>query len=80
MCEVHIHQGSAGSAQGIDLGACTGDLEWQHSLLRSIQSAARLLTPVQDGEFPPVWTLIMDTASPSPEVLARQLSEPSAHR
>jgi hypothetical protein len=75
VCEVHIHQGSGGAVQAVDFGVCTGDLEWQHSLLHSIQQAARLLTPVQDGEFPPVRTLMMDTASPSPEVLARQLSE-----
>ena len=80
VCEVHIHQGSAGAVQAVDFGVCTGDLEWQHSLLHSIQEAARLLTPVQDGEFPPVRTLMMDTASPSPEVLARQLSEPLTRR
>ncbi len=75
VCEVHIHQGSGGAVQAVDFGVCTGDLEWQHSLLRSIQEAARLLTPIQDGEFPPVRTLMMDTASPSPEMLARQLSD-----
>ena len=78
VCEVHIHQGSAGAVQAVDFGVCTGDLEWQHSLLHSIQEAARLLTPVQDVEFPPVRTLMLDTAAPSPEVLARQLSEPIA--
>jgi len=80
VCEVHIHQGSAGAVQAVDFGVCTGDLEWQRSLLHSIQQAARLLTPAQSGEFPPVRTLMMDTASPSPEVLARQLSEPTARR
>ena len=80
VCEVHIHQGSAGVVQAVDFGVCTGDLEWQRSLLHSIQQAARLLTPAQNGEFPPVRTLMMDTASPSPEVLARQLSEPIARR
>ena len=80
VCEVHIHQGSAGAVQAVDLGLCTGDLEWQQSLLHSIQEAARLVTPVQDGQFPPVRTLMMDTASPSPEMVARQLSEPVTRR
>ena len=80
VCEVHIHQGSAGAVQAVDFGVCTGNLEWQRSLLHSIQEAARLLSPVREGAFPPVRTLMMDTASPSPEVLARQLSEPIARR
>src|ERR1700722_11439663 len=42
VCEVHIHQGRAGAVQAVDLGVCTGDSEWQRSLLRSIQEAARL--------------------------------------
>ena len=80
VCEVHIHQGSAGAVQAVDFGVCTGDQEWQRSLLHSIQAAARLVSPIQEGQFPPVRTLMMDTASPSPEVLARQLSEPIARR
>ena len=80
VCEVHIHQGSAGAVQAVDFGVCTGDLQWQRSLLHSIQEAARLVSPIREGEFPPVRTLIMDTASPSAEVLARQLSEPIARR
>jgi hypothetical protein len=80
VCEVHIHQGSAGAVQAVDFGACTGDLKWQRSLLHSIQAAARLVSPIQEGPFPPVRTLMMDTDSPSPEVLARQLSEPIARR
>lgn len=80
LCEVHIHQGHAGQVQAIDFGECSGDSVWQRSLLRSIQQAARLVSPTEQGEFPPVRTLLMDTASPSPEVLARQLSEPIARR
>lgn len=80
LCEVHVHQGRAGDVQAVDLGECTGDEAWQRSLLRSIQQAARLISPTEAGEFPPVRTLYMDTHSPSPEVLARQLSEPVAHR
>ena len=80
VCEVHIHQGHAGAVQAIDFGACNGDSAWQRSLLRSIQEAARLVSPMEEGEFPPVRTLLMDTASPSPEVLARQLSESVARR
>ena len=80
LCEVHIHQGHAGDVQAVDFGECNGDSQWQLSLLRSIQQAARLVAPAQQGEFPPVRTLLMDTASPSPEVLARQLSEPIARK
>jgi len=80
LCEVHIHQGRAGEVQAVDFGECTGDSVWQRSLLRSIQQAARLVSPTAEGEFPPVRTLFMDTSSPSPEVLARQLSEPVARR
>ena len=80
LCEVHIHQGHTGQVQAIDFGECTDDSVWQRSLLRSIQQAARLVSPMEEGEFPPVRTLILDTASPSPAVLARQLSEPSARR
>ena len=80
LCEVHIHQGHTGEVQAVDFGVCTGDSMWQRSLLRSIQQAARLVSPMEEGEFPPVRTLFLDTASPSPAVLARQLSEPIAHR
>ena len=80
LCEVHVHQGHSGDVQAVDFGECNGDSVWQRSLLRSIQQAARLITPAQEGEFPPVRILLMDTASPSPEVLARQLSEPIARR
>ena len=80
LCEVHIHQGHTGQVQAIDFGECTGDSVWQRSLLRSIQQAARLVSPTEEGEFPPVRTLVLDTASPSPEVLARQLSEPIGRR
>jgi hypothetical protein len=80
LCEVHIHQGHTGEVQAVDFGVCTGDSVWQRSLLRSIQQAARLVSPMEGGEFPPVRTLLMDTASPSPAVLARQLSEPIARR
>jgi hypothetical protein len=80
LCEVHVHQGHSGDVQAVDFGACNGDSVWQRSLLRSIQQAARLITPAQEGEFPPVRILLMDTASPSPDVLARQLSEPIARR
>ena len=80
LCEVHIHQGRAGAVQAVDFGVCNGDSAWQRSLLRSIQQAARLVSPTEEGEFPPVRTLLLDTAALSPEVLARQLSEPIARR
>jgi hypothetical protein len=78
LCEVHIHQSVSGEVQAIDLGGCSGDSLWQRSLLQSIQQAARLVSPTLEGRFPPVRTLMLDTASLSPEVLARQLSEPDA--
>jgi hypothetical protein len=77
-CEVHIHQSVSGQVQAIDLGGCSGDSMWQRSLLQSIQQAARLVSPTGEGRFPPVRTLMLDTASLSPEILARQLSEPDA--
>jgi hypothetical protein len=80
LCEVHIHQGRTGDVQAVDFGECTRDSVWQRSLLRSIQRAAKLVAPTEEGEFPPVRTLLLDNPSPSPEGLARQLSEPVARR
>ncbi len=75
-CEVHIHQGNTGVVQAVDLGECTGDLEWQRVLMGSISMAATLVSPVAGTRFPPVRTWNFDTASISAEQLAEQLSRP----
>lgn len=73
-CEIHIHQSLTGRVQAIDFGECTGDVVWQHTLLRTIQQAAQLVKPTPDAQFPPVRTLTVGTDSLSPTVLAQQLS------
>ena len=78
LCEVHVHQSQFGQVQSVDFGECTGDSAWQRSLLSSIARAARLLSRHDDVVFPPVRTMILDTAVPSPEMLAQQLSQPLA--
>jgi hypothetical protein len=73
-CEVHIHQSPQGQVQAFDFGACTGDAEWQRSLIRLIERAAELVQPTAGVLFPPVRTFTVATASLSPLLLARQLS------
>jgi hypothetical protein len=73
-CEVHIHQSITGRVQAIDFGECTGDMVWQHTLLKTIEHAAQLIEPTQDAPFPPVRTLTVGTDNLSAIVLAQQLS------
>lgn len=73
-CEVHIHQSPHGQVQAIDFGACSGDAEWQRSLMQSIERAADLVQPSAEVSFPPVRTLTVSTNSLSPALLAQQLS------
>jgi hypothetical protein len=78
VCEIHIHQRGDGKVQAIDFGVCTGSTIWQQQLLRNLQRAAELVTPRADGSYETVRTLILDTNSVAPEVLAKQLSESSS--
>ena len=73
-CEVHVHQSLRGQVQAIDFGACTGDAEWQRTLIQSIERAAELVEPTPGVSFPPVRTFTVATDSLSPVLLARQLS------
>jgi hypothetical protein len=73
-CEVHVHQSLQGQVQAIDFGACTGDAEWQRTLIQSIERAAELVEPTPGVSFPPVRTFTVETDSLSPVLLARQLS------
>jgi hypothetical protein len=73
-CEVHVHQSLHGQVQAIDFGACTGDAEWQRTLIQSIERAAELVEPTPGVSFPPVRTFTVETDSLSPVLLARQLS------
>jgi hypothetical protein len=77
-CEVHIHQDARGRVQAIDFGLCTGDQSWQRNLLERLQQAARLVRPNEGTGIAPVRTLVVDTDSISPEILAAQLMEPAA--
>ena len=77
-CEVHIHQDGRGQVQAIDFGVCTGDEAWQRDLLDRLEQAARLLRPSEGASVAPVTTLVFDTDSISPEILASQLMEPRA--
>jgi len=73
-CEVHVHQSLQGQVQAIDFGVCTGDAEWQRTLIQSIEHAAELVEPTAGVSFPPVRTFTVATDSLSPVLLARQLS------
>jgi len=77
-CEIHIHQRRDGQVQAIDFGVCTGDAVWQQQLLKNLQRAAGLVVVHSGNATPPVRTLILDTNTLSPEILAEQLGEPSA--
>jgi hypothetical protein len=76
-CEAHIHQDSRGQVQAIDFGACTGDQVWQRRLLERLQQAADLVRPKPGASVAPVKTIVFDSDSIAPEILATQLMEPA---
>jgi hypothetical protein len=77
-CEVHIHQDVHGQVQAIDFGVCTGDQLWQRNLLEQLQQAARLIRPTENAVLAPVRTLLVDSDTIAPAILAAQLTEPAA--
>lgn len=75
-CEVHIHQSAKGAVEAVDFGNCNGDAVRQQSLIRSLQRAVELASPVEGETFPAVRTFNFDTSSVSPSEIAQQLSTP----
>ena len=66
VCRVKISQERSGMVEEIEIVRCNGDIRWQTSLVRAIQSASPLPAPPDPHVFSRVLTLEFSSQSLSP--------------
>jgi hypothetical protein len=74
-CRVRIEQDTAGGVREVDLAQCNGDMRWQLSLVRAIQSASPLPAPPDPAVFTRTFHLTFQAAPYSGD-MGSELYEP----